>query len=87
MKSNIRLFTYSIIFLSIIIIAIFVGRCIMLCLSCRHEQNENLSNNISLLNYQLISTIDSNISIEEESPPSYEQVMNNNNLYQFENPR
>jgi hypothetical protein len=59
----------------------------MLCLSCRHEQNENLSNNISLLNYQLISTIDSNISIEEESPPSYEQVMNNNNLYQFENPR
>jgi len=59
----------------------------MICLSCRHEENENLSNNISPLSYQLISPINCNISIEEESPPSYEQVMNNNNLSRFENPR
>jgi hypothetical protein len=56
----------------------------MLCLSCRNIQNESLENNI----YQSVVTSDPNISNSEECPPSYEEVMNNNNnLYRFENPR
>ncbi len=68
------------IILSIIIITIFFGRCIMICLSFRHEQNENLSIDI----YHSIAITHSNIPIDEESPPSYEEVMSNNSPYRLD---
>jgi hypothetical protein len=48
-------------------------------MSCKDEQNEPSTNNI----YQPIATINPTILPlpEQESPPSYEQVMNNYNLY------
>ncbi|CAF4634184.1 unnamed protein product [Rotaria sp. Silwood1] len=49
--------------------------CLLLCLGYR---NKNWSNNISQSTYQSIPT--NNIRTDEESPPSYEQVMKNDNL-------
>ncbi len=52
-------------------------------MSCKNEQNEPSTNNI----YQIIATTNPSIHPlpEQESPPSYEQVMNNYNLYWFKN--
>ncbi len=64
-----------------IIIGIFLGRCLIICLNCR---NENLSNNISQVIYHPIVITDFNIPIPEPSAPSYEQVISNNDSYQLE---
>ncbi|CAF2675061.1 unnamed protein product [Rotaria sp. Silwood2] len=71
----IRWFTYLITILSITIIGFCFGRRLLLCLGYR---NKNWSNNISQSTHQSIPT--NNIRTDEESPPSYEQVMKNDNL-------
>ncbi len=55
----------------------------MIARSYQKEQNKDLSNNT----YQPISATDSSILVNEESPPSGQQVINDNNQYGFKNPR
>jgi hypothetical protein len=79
-KSSIGPSAYLVIIVSIFIIGVFLYRFILICLNCRNVHDENA-------NYQPMIT---NICINplvEESPPSYEQVMNDNTQYRFENPR
>jgi hypothetical protein len=79
---HISLFTYSILTFLIIFIGICLCRCILTWHGYGHE---NSSNDISQSTYQPIAT--THIEIPEDSLPSYEQVMNNDNLHRFENPR
>lgn len=55
----------------------------MLWYSHQNFQNEVILNHI----YQSIITTDTSIPPREESPPSYEQVMNDDNPYRFKTSR
>ena len=64
---------YLLIITSAFLISVFIVRCFFLCLNCRTNSTND--------HYQSVEMINE----EESSPPSYEQVMNENNHYRLEN--
>jgi hypothetical protein len=82
-QSGIEPFAYLVILVSVFIITVCCCRCVLLCLSCRNTHNENDSNNND---QPMVTNVFMN-PIYEESPPSYEQVMNDHNSYRLEHSR
>lgn len=70
-----RRFIILIIMVILFTICRYTFRCLKLCFGCQNVQNENISNDV----YQSIITPIDTFVTDEEAPPSYEQVMNNDN--------
>ena len=76
-----RTHVYFIIFIFIAILGMFVYRWIWICVNYfRTNHNEDTNDQPIAINI-CINPLD------EESPPSYEQVMNADSQYRFGNPR
>ena len=67
---------YLLIVVSSFLIGVFLLRCFFICLSCRNLSHENDS-----INYDHPMN---NIDEESLPPPSYEQVINENNHYRLD---